>query len=124
MKKIVILILCFPMFTFAQDKNLTYEQANDIKYAKRYKNNTEINSYVTKDGLTIKIGDTLTIGKAVIERKKHMFNDVFSHIVIGQTKGTTNKEFKPLPHNYSGSKVVVNEFITNIPALRTKEYGY
>ena len=114
MKKIAIILLCLPLFTIAQQKNLTYEQANDIKYAKRYKNNTVINSYVTKDGLTIKAGDTLTIGNAVIERDKYMFNDVFSHIVIGQTKGATNKEFKPLPHNYSGSKVIVNSiFVTH-----------
>ena len=114
MKRIAILLLCLPFFTFAQKKNLTYEQAHDIKYAKKYKNNTAIGSYVTKDGLTIKIGDTLTIGNAVIERDKYMFNDAFSHIVIGQTKGTTNKEFTPLPHNYSGSKVIVKSlFVTH-----------
>ena len=113
-KKTTILLLCLPLFTFAQKKNLTYAQAHDIKYAKTYKNNTAIISYITKDGLTIKIGDTLTIGDAVIERDKYMFNDVFSHIVIGQTKGTTNKEFTPLPHRYSGSKVIVNSlFVTH-----------
>ena len=114
MKKIAIIFLLLPLFTFAQRKDLTYDQANDIKYAEQYKNNTAINSYITKDGLIIKIGDTLTIGNAVIEREKYMFNDVFTHIVIGQTKGTTNKEFTPLPHNYSGSKVIINSlFVTH-----------
>ena len=114
MKKIAIIFLLLPLFTFAQKKDLTYDQANNIKYAEQYKNNTLINSYITKDGLIIKVGDTLTIGNAVIERDEYMFNDVFSHIVIGQTKGITNKEFTPLPHNYSGSKVIINSlFVTH-----------
>ena len=114
MKKIAIILLCLPLFTIAQQKNLTYEQANDIKYAKRYKNNTVINSYVTKDGLTIKAGDTLTIGNAVIERDKYMFNDVFSNIAIGKAKGTNYKDFSYLPHDYSGSKVIIHSiFVTH-----------
>jgi hypothetical protein len=113
-KKIAILVLCLPLFSFAQKKNLTYDQTKDIQFVKQYKNNTVIDSYTTKDGLTISVGDTLTIGNAVIERKKYMFHDVFSHIVIGQTKGAANKEFRPLPHNYSGSKVIVKSlFVTH-----------
>ena len=113
-KKTVILILCLPLFTLAQKEILTYNQTNDIKFVKQYKNNTAIDSYTTKDGLTISVGDTLTIGNAVIERKKYMFHDVFSHIVIGKTKGTANKEFRYLPHNYSGSKVIVKSlFVTH-----------
>jgi len=114
MKKLLLILLCLPLFSFAQKKNLTYNQTNDIQFAKQYKNNTVIDSYTTKDGLTISVGDTLTIGNAVIERKKYMFNDFFSHIVIGQTKGTANKEFTHLPHNYSGSKVIVKSlFVTH-----------
>ena len=114
MKKIVILALCLPLFTFAQKKNLTYDQVNDIKYTKQYKNNTEIDSYTTKDGFTISVGDILTIGNAVIERKKYMFNDVFSHIVTGKAKGVDNTNFRYLPHDYSGSKVIVKSlFVTH-----------
>jgi hypothetical protein len=114
MKKLLLLLLCLPLFTFAQNKNLTYEKAIDVKYAKRYKNNTAIKSYVTKDGLTIKIGDTLTIGNAVIEREKYMFNDVFSNLVIGKAKGTNYKEFTYLHHDYSGSKVIIHSiFVTH-----------
>jgi hypothetical protein len=120
-KKIAILVLCLPLFSFAQKKNLillekdlTYDQTNDIQFAKQYKNNTVIDSYTTKDGLTISVGDTLTIGKAVIEKKKYMFNDVFMYIVAGKTKGATNEEFTHLPHNYSGSKVIVKSlFVTH-----------
>lgn len=114
MKKIVIFLLTFPLFTFAQNKHLTYDQANDIQYAKTYKNNTTLISYVTKDGLTIKVGDTLTIGKAVTKRKKYMINDVFSHIVAGKAKGINNDKFVYLPHNYSGNKVIVKSiFVTH-----------
>ena len=114
MKKIAIIFLCSPFFINAQNSNLTFDQANDIKYVKKYKNNTTISSYTTKDGFTINIGDTLTIGNAVIERKRYMLNDVFSHIVIGKTKGVTNKEFRYLPHNYSGTKVIVQSlFVTH-----------
>lgn len=120
MKKTAILFLCFPLFVFTQNKNLTYTQANDITIAKQYKNNTVIDSYTTKDGLTIRVGDTLTIGNAVIEREKYMLNDVFSHIVIGNTKGTANKEFTPLPHKYSGSKVIV----TSVFVTHKKVTGY
>ena len=113
-KKIVILALCLPLFTFAQKESLTYDQTNDIKFAEQYKNNTAIDSYTTKDGLIISTGDTLTIGNAVIERKKYMYHDVFSHIVIGETQGTTNKELRYLPHNYSGNKVIVKSlFVTH-----------
>ena len=119
MKKITIFFLCLPLFIFSQNKDLTYDQANDINIVKQYKNNTEINSYVTKEGLTIKVGDTLTIGNAVIERKKYMFGDVFSHIVVGKAKGL-NKEFTYLPYNYSGDKVIVKSiFVTH-----KKETGY
>lgn len=113
-KKIVILVFCLPFFALAQNKNITYNQTNDIKFITQYKNNTSIDSYTTKDGLTIRVGDTLTIGNAVIKRKKYLFNDVFSHIVIGKTKGATNKEFRYLPHNYSASKVIVKAlFVTH-----------
>ena len=113
-KKIVTLALCLPLFALAQEAHLTYDQTINIKFVKQYKNNTLIDSYITKDGLIVRVGDTLTIGNAVIDRKKYIFHDVFSHIVIGKTKGAANKEFRYLPHNYSGSKVIVKSlFVTH-----------
>lgn len=114
MKNLIILALCSPLFILAQQESLTYDQTQDIKFTEQYKDNTLIDSYTTDDGLTISIGDTLTIGNAVINRKRYLFNDVFSHIVIGKTKGIRHKEFRPLPHNYSGSQVVVKSiFVTH-----------
>ncbi len=116
-KNVIILAFCLPLFVFGQQKDLTYDHTQDVKFVEQYKNNTVIDSYTTKDGLIIKIGDTLIIGNAIIKkkkRKKYLFNDVFSYIVIGKTKGTTNKEFKYLPHNYSGNKVIVKSlFVTH-----------
>ena len=98
----------------AQVSSLTYNQSQDITFVVHYKNNTLIDSYITKDGLIISLGDTLTIGKAVNERAKYLYDDVFSHIVIGNSRGTRTKEFRPLPHDYSGDKVIVKSlFVTH-----------
>jgi len=113
-RNIIILIFFIPLFTLAQKKSLTYNQTQDIKFAKKYKNNTAIDSYTTKDGLIISVGDTLVIGNAINKKKKYLFDDVFSHIVIGKVKGTTNQEYRYLPHNYSGNKVIVKSlFVTH-----------
>ena len=106
-RNLLIVSFYIPLFSLAQQKNMTYDQTQDINFAEQYKNNTVIDSYKTEDGIIINIGDTLTIGNAVIKRKKYLFNDFFSHIVIGNIKGKNKKEFRPLPHNYSGSKVIV-----------------
>ena len=111
---IIILALCLPLLTLAQKESLTYNQLQDIKFAEQYENNTLIDSYTTKGGLIICIGDTLTIGNAVIKGGDYMFDDVFSHIVVGKTKGAYNKDFKSLPHKYSGSKVIIKSlFVTH-----------
>mgnify|MGYP001345051257 FL=1 len=109
MIKKIIFFLFLPVFALTQNNSLTYEQANDINHAMTYKNNTVISSYTTKDGFTINVGDTLTIGNAEIDRKndKYMLKDVFKHIVVGKTKGVTGKEFTYLPHQYAGTKGVV-----------------
>ncbi len=105
---------------FAQLKSLTYEQSQDISFVEQYTNNTEIDSYISKDGITIGVGDTLIIGKALIDRENYMYDDVFSYIVIGNTKGTRTKEFRSLPHNYSGDKVVVKSLFV----VHKKYTGY
>ena len=113
-KDILLLTLFLPLFAFAQPKSLTYNQTQDVNFVEQYKNNTIIDSYTTKDGVIIKIGDTLSIGKAMIKREKYLFNDVFSHIVVGKNKGAINKDTRYLPHNYSGNKVIVKSlFVTH-----------
>ena len=113
-KYLYIVVFFFPFVVFSQQEYITYDQTQNIKFAEQVKDNTEITSYITRDGLKISIGDTLIIGKAVISRKKYLYNDVFSYIVVGKTRGIKHKEFKSLPHNYSGSKVVIKSiFLTH-----------
>tara|TARA_B100002052_G_scaffold79629_1_gene72681 strand:+ start:9038 stop:9685 length:648 start_codon:yes stop_codon:yes gene_type:complete len=117
---LIILFLLMQFSVFAQLKSLTYEQSQDISFVEQYTNNTEIDSYISKDGITIGVGDTLIIGKALIDRENYMYDDVFSYIVIGNTKGTRTKEFRSLPHNYSGDKVVVKSLFV----VHKKYTGY
>jgi len=111
---IFVIIFLFPIFSFAQKDSITFNQTQDIQFAKQYKNDTEIDFYTTKDGLKISIGDTLTIGKAIINRKRYFINDVFTYIVVGNTRSTNKTEFTPLPHKYNGRKVIVKSiFVTH-----------
>ena len=113
-KNIIIIALFLPLLTFAQKEILTYDQTQDIEFSKQYKNNTAIHSYITKEGITISVGDTLVIGNAIIKTKKYLFHDVFSHVIIGNPKGETNKTFRYLPHKYSGNKVIIKSlFVTH-----------
>jgi hypothetical protein len=109
-RSLIIFALFLHLSSLAQQESITYDQTQDISFAEKHKKNTKIYSYITKDGLSISVGDTLIIGNALIKGEKYFFDDVFSHIVIGNTKGVKNKEFKPLPHNYSGTQVVVKSF--------------
>ena len=114
MKKILLVILISPLIIMAQEKDLSYSQTQDIKFVSSIKNATEINSYTTKNGLEIKIGDTLTIGNANINREKYMLDDTFATIAVGKVKSTNKKQMKFLPHRYSGTKVIVHSlFVTH-----------
>ena len=117
MKKLLILLLCAPLFTKSQIKipaifssstssagSITYEQANDIEFAQQYKNNTKFDSYLTKDDVQIKIGDTLEIGNAFMEGPNwKMFDrtyeagDVFQSIDKGEIQNRDPEEFIHLP---------------------------
>ena len=132
MKRNIIMIFCFPLFALAQmpQEILQYDQTQDIKFAEQYNTKSEIHSYATKSGVKIAVGDTLIIGNAFLESKiignfiiqgqQYMQDDVFSYVVAGNTKGIKNKEFRPLPHNYQGLKVVVQSFYVN----HEKYHGY
>ena len=48
MKKLLLILFCIPLFTIAQQNDLTYQQAHDITFSKKYKNFAKINSYVVK----------------------------------------------------------------------------
>ena len=127
MKKLLILLLCAPLFTKSQIKipaifsssasagSITYEQANDIEFAQQYKNNTKFDSYLTKDNVQIKIGDTLEIGNAFMEGPNwKMFDrtyeagDVFQSIYNGDIQNRDIEKYNHLPYSQSGNKIVVH----------------
>ena len=46
-------------------EDVTYNQTQDISYTKKIKNGTNFNSYLTKNGSLISLGDTLILGSPV-----------------------------------------------------------
>ena len=48
-------------------EKLTFEEANNIDYFIKVKNNTRILEYITQDGNSLKVGDTLILGKPTSE---------------------------------------------------------
>ena len=112
MKKIILILLISPYILFAQI-NLNYNQTQDIEFAKSFKNNTEVNSYKTKDGLTINIGDTITIGRALTKKEKQKYNDTFTQIVVGNVKSVLKNEFRYLPYSYKGEEAIVQSIFVN-----------
>lgn len=115
----LVFFICLPFFSLAQTKNITYDQTQNVSFVAQYKNNTEIDSYLTKDGMLLKVGDTLTIGKAIIfgnainNRKKYLYDDVFTYIVAGNVKGRSLQEFNFIPHDYTGDKVIIKSLFVS-----------
>ena len=72
MKKVLYLftVLLFCSNTFSQKQaieKLTYEDANNIDYFIKVKNNTRVLEYITQDGNSLKVGDTLVLGRPTSE---------------------------------------------------------
>jgi hypothetical protein len=47
--------MCLPFFSLAQTKDITYDQTQNVRFVAQYKNNTEIDSYLTKDGMLLRL---------------------------------------------------------------------
>tara|TARA_B100000579_G_scaffold400216_1_gene381698 strand:- start:889 stop:1602 length:714 start_codon:yes stop_codon:yes gene_type:complete len=72
MKKVLCLftVLLFFANTHSQKQaieKLTYEDANNIDYFIKVKNNTRVLEYITQDGNSLKVGDTLVLGRPTSE---------------------------------------------------------
>ena len=103
----LLFLFLLPQLIFSQENGLTHQQANNIEFSKNIKNYTKFSSYTTKDGLLIKIGDTLTFGKADKKKEKYYFDDLYSYIVNGKRRGNKHDDYKYLSHRFSGDKVIV-----------------
>ena len=96
---------------FAQLKSLTYEQSQDISFVEQYTNNTEIDSYISKDGITIGVGDTLIIGKALIDRENYLYDDVFRILLLEILKEQEQKNLDRFPIIIQEIKLLSNLFL-------------
>ena len=91
MKKLLItLIIFFPFNSFGQKKQInkmTYEQTQDMNYFINIKNNTRLNEYITVNGNSVKIGDTLIIGNPT---SSSSFSTSFGKLYAGRSGATFN----------------------------------
>ena len=74
-------------FRDVQQAEITYEQTQNLVFAKKISNMAKYNSYEAKNGTLIKIGDTLVVGRPVTGDKQYTeyigTQEVFSTIMIG-----------------------------------------
>lgn len=56
---VCLLLIC----TFAYSQHMTYEDTQNIEIAREISNNSDLTSYVSSHGTTLKIGDRLIFGK-------------------------------------------------------------
>lgn len=99
-KKLFIILIAFGTCSVYSQKRqlekLTYKQSQDITFFKKIKNRTLINEYITANNNSIKIGDTLVIGKPTSSESNTRTNTVAagkSNIGIARSSSrTVNKK--------------------------------
>ena len=85
MKKLITIIFAFITLNLsAQD--LTYKETQDIEFFKTVKNGTKYDSYKSKNGTLMKVGDTLIVGSPSTDDSQYTeyigTQKVFSLIII------------------------------------------
>jgi hypothetical protein len=125
MKRIIFFItLLISINLYSQEGSLTYKQANDIEFAKNYKNGTQFSSYTSQNGNTINVGDTLILGSPSTDKKQYNQytgnNAVFSNIIIGRIGSALTTGLQYLPANSSGNKVIVHNIKVSHTKLKKK----
>jgi hypothetical protein len=114
-----------PTSTIAvQEAELTYEQTQNIEFTKNIANNTKYNSYQTKDGTLIKIGDPLVVGTPATGDKQYTeyigTHEVFSTITVGGLGMTILAGPSFLPATAQGSVFIVEKISANHTKLSKK----
>jgi len=104
MKKVLYLFLV--LFSYSNSysqkqaiEKLTYEEANSIDYFIKIKNNTRVLEYITQDGNSLKVGDTLILGRPTSESSiSTTYGGGASRGTVSaggaRTKTRVNKEFE------------------------------
>lgn len=132
------LLLLMTAVAFGQKKyieKMTFEQSRDINFFINVKNNTKVGEYVTESGNSIKLGDTLIIGKPTTQSTTSVGGSYGDRGRVGAYSTKTRKEFEYIQMgrpsgfgavmgamgdqgvpmagiNFSGERVVVSEIKT------------
>ena len=90
MKRLITIIFAFITLNLsAQD--LIYKETQDIEFFKTVKNGTKYDSYKSKNGTLMKVGDTLIVGSPATDDSQYTeyigTQKVFSLIIIGGMGG-------------------------------------
>ncbi len=92
-----LLLFLMTSFVFGQGKyieSMTYEQSQDINFFINVKNNTKIGEYTTQSGNSIKLGDTLILGKPTNQSSTSFGGSYGNSGRVGSFSTTTRKEFQ------------------------------
>ena len=96
---------------------ITYEQTQDIEFAINIKNSTKYNSYQTKNGTLIKVGDTLIVGSPSTDDSQYTqyigAHKVFSFIIIGGMGMAVMGGMNYLPATSQGTEFTVEKIWVN-----------
>jgi len=114
---LIILVLLSSFIFSKKDKileDVTYNQTQDISYTKKIKNGTNFNSYLTKSGSLISLGDTLILGSPIGGGQSYneltgSTQGVYSTIIVGNmtTQMLTGPQF--LTANFMGNYIIVEK---------------
>ena len=135
-------ILLFPFLLLGQEKaQLTYKQTQDIAFFKSIKNRTSFDSYVTKEGFTLSIGDTLLLAQpstrssqayvyqtgdrdAQVESKEQQrfeFIQFGKRLILRNNQFFSNQSPDAYPTNrLSGEPVIIKEIVAIHKGSRKK----
>ena len=96
---------------------ITYEQTQDIDFAKNINNSTKYNSYQTKNGTLIKVGDTLIVGSPLTDESQYTeyigTHKVFSFIILGGMGMAVMGGLNYLPATSQGTEFTVEKIWVN-----------
>lgn len=95
--KITYVFILVSAMAFGQTKyieTMTFEQSRDINFFIKIKNNTKVGEYITESGNSIKLGDTLIIGKPTTERTSSYGTSFGNGNRYGTFSTKTRKEFE------------------------------
>lgn len=103
--------------TTSKVTEITYEQTQNIDIVKTVKNGTKYNSYKSKNGTLIKVGDTLIVGSPSTDDSQYTeyvgTHKVFSFIIIGGMGMAVMGGMNYLPATSQGTEFTIEKIWVN-----------